>query len=223
MIEVSGLTKAYNKHQTAVSAVDNLNLSIDEGDFMVVHGPSGSGKTTLLLTLGGMLRPTAGTVSYKGEDIYALSAARRNRYRKYEIGFIFQKFFLIPYLSTFDNIRLPLALRRNGCNTEKDNADKTIRTVARRLGIAERLNHRPAELSAGEQQRVAMARTLAGGPAVILADEPTGNLDDRNTHILAECLTEENRNGRTVILVTHNKDLLGLGNRSLRLDSGKVG
>jgi len=217
MLEARHLTKSYTKNGTTIAAVDDVSLSVAEGDFVVIHGPSGSGKTTLLLILGGMLRPTAGDVSCRGDEIYALSAARRNQYRKYTVGFIFQKFFLIPYLSTFDNIRLPLALRRH-----RGDCEKTIVAVAERLGIANRLNHRPGELSAGEQQRVAMARTLVGGPKVLLADEPTGNLDQHNADVLAECLKEESQNGRAVILVTHNKGLLALGNRQLRLESGRI-
>jgi putative ABC transport system ATP-binding protein len=217
MIEVRGLAKVYSNGGTTIRAIDQVSFSVSEEDFVVAHGPSGSGKSTLLLTLGGMLRPSCGTICYRGRDIYALSATRRNEYRKHTVGFIFQKFFLIPYLTALDNIRLPLALRRH-C----DDAGQTIVALSERLGIADRLNHRPAELSAGEQQRVAMARTLAGGPRIILADEPTGNLDQDNADILAECLKEEHRRGRVVILVTHNRGLLDLGNRRLHIDSGRI-
>ena len=217
MIEVRNLAKVYSSSGAPIRAIDDVSFSVSEGDFVVVRGASGSGKSTLLLTLGGMLRPSRGTISYKGQDIYALSAARRNQYRKHTVGFIFQKFFLIPYFTALDNIRLPLALRRNS-----NSPGRMIITLSKRLGIADRLNHRPAELSVGEQQRVAMARTLAGGPEIILADEPTGNLDQDNADMLAECLKEEHRCGRVIILVTHNRRLLDLGTRRLHIDSGKI-
>ncbi len=217
MIEVRNLAKVYSRSGDTVRAIDDVSFSVNEGEFVVVHGASGSGKSTLLLALGGMLRPSSGYIRYKRRDIYALSTVRRNQYRKHTVGFIFQRFFLIPYLTALDNIRLPLALRR-----PSNNLDKTMVALTERLGIADRLKHRPAELSAGEQQRVAMARTLAGQPEIILADEPTGNLDQDNVDILAECLREEHRRGRAIILATHNRGLLDLGNRRLHIDSGRI-
>jgi putative ABC transport system ATP-binding protein len=216
MIEACSVTKTYSNGRDRVHALEGVDFALAEGDFAVVHGPSGSGKTTLLLTLGGMLRPTSGTVTFRGKDIYSLSAIRRNRYRKHHVGFIFQKFFLLPYLTARDNVRLALVLRGY-----RGNHEERIVDVATRLGIADRLTHRPAQLSVGEQQRVAMARAVAAEPELILADEPTGNLDRANSDVFAEFLTEENRRGRTIVVVTHDEGLLDLGNRTVQLRSGK--
>jgi putative ABC transport system ATP-binding protein len=216
MIEARSVTKTYSNGRDRVHALEGVDFALEEGDFAVVHGPSGSGKTTLLLTLGGMLRPTSGTVTFRGEDIYSLSAIRRNRYRKHHVGFIFQKFFLLPYLTARDNVRLALVLRGY-----RGNHEERIVEVATRLGIADRLTHRPAQLSVGEQQRVAMARAIVAEPELILADEPTGNLDRANSDVFAEFLTEENRRGRTIVVVTHDEGLLDLGNRTVQLRSGK--
>ncbi|MFH1741534.1 MAG: ABC transporter ATP-binding protein [bacterium] len=218
MIQTSGLTKLYMRSGKTVHAIDGITMQIESGDFAVVQGPSGSGKSTLLLILGGMLKPTSGTVLFQDKDLYAFSRTQRNRFRKHSVGFIFQKFHLMPYLTVYDNIRLPLAIR----NKNRD-AEQRIQSLTHRLGIADRLTHRPAELSVGEQQRVAMARTLAGEPDLILADEPTGNLDRGNSTILAECLLEEHRQGRTIILATHDETLLEIGSVKFYLESGRLG
>ena len=217
MIEARSVTKTYSNGRNRLHALEGVDFSLQEGDFAVVHGPSGSGKTTLLLMLGGMLRPTAGTVAFRGKDLYALSAPRRSRYRKHHLGFIFQKFFLLPYLTARDNIRLALVLRGY-----RGNHDERITELASRLGMAERLAHRPSQLSVGEQQRVAMARAIAAEPELILADEPTGNLDRANSDLFAEFLTEEHRRGRTIVVVTHDENLLDLGSRTVELRSGKL-
>lgn len=214
MYDIEQLTKTYRKAGATLHAVDAISLTIAEGEFLVVHGASGSGKSTLLLILGGMLSPSSGTVRCNGVDLYALSSAARNRFRRSSVGFIFQQFHLMPYLTAYDNIRTAVALRGG---TAPD-----IRALAERLGIADRLGHRPAELSVGEQQRVAMARTLACEPGIILADEPTGNLDAANRTLIAECLAEEHERGRTVILATHEERLLELGTRTLELDNGRI-
>jgi putative ABC transport system ATP-binding protein len=217
MIEARNVTKTYRTAGEPVHALDRINLRIAEGDFVVTHGSSGSGKTTLLLALGGMLRPTAGEVVYQADDIYACSALRRSRHRRQNIGFIFQKFFLVPYLTAYDNIRLSLVMRRY-----RGDHRQRILDVATRLGMRERLGHRPAQLSVGEQQRIAMARAIASEPKLILADEPTGNLDRTNARALVEFLLEENRLGRTIVLVTHDDSLLRLGNRTVQLRDGKL-
>lgn len=217
MIEARNVTKTYVSGRQRVDALDGIDFTVEEGDFTVVHGPSGSGKTTLLLTLGGMLRPTAGSVTYRGDDIYSFSALKLNKYRKRHVGFVFQKFFLLPYLTAEDNIRLSLALRGEGGNARQRIAD-----VAARFGITDRLKHRPWQLSVGEQQRVAMARAIVAEPDIILADEPTGNLDRANSETFAQFLTEEHRQGRTIVVVTHDDNLLGMGNRSLELRAGTL-
>jgi putative ABC transport system ATP-binding protein len=217
MLEVTQLTKSYRNGSQAVHALDGVDLKIEAGDFIVVHGASGSGKTTLLHTLGGMLRPTAGTVAFQGDDIYALSPRRRNLYRRRHIGFVFQKLFLMPYLTAYDNIRLALAAGRYSGNRRQ-----RILDLADRFGMIDRLHHRPSQMSVGEQQRIAAARAIAAEPQLILADEPTGNLDRGNTEAFADFLTEENRHGRTIVLVTHSDQLLGIGNRSVELAGGQI-
>ncbi|MBN2307783.1 MAG: ABC transporter ATP-binding protein [Candidatus Hydrogenedentes bacterium] len=217
MLEARNVKKHYLKHGVQVPAIDGVTLDFSRGEFAIVHGVSGSGKTTLLLLLGGMLRPSSGSVHYEGADIYAWSGVRRNRFRNAAVGFIFQKFYLMPYLTVYDNIRLPLALRGD----RRDVAGR-VQAVAERLQIAHRLTHTSGELSVGEQQRVAMARTLVAEPDFILADEPTGNLDKINCDILADCLIEENKKGRLIVLATHEASLMSIGTRRIRLESGRV-
>jgi putative ABC transport system ATP-binding protein len=217
MIEARNVSKTYSAARQPVHALERINLRIAEGDFVVAHGSSGSGKTTLLLALGGMLRPTSGEVVFQAKDIYACSALRRSRHRRQNVGFIFQKFFLVPYLTAYDNIRLALVMRRY-----RGNHRQRVLDVATRLGMMDRLGHRPAQLSVGEQQRIAMARAIASEPKLILADEPTGNLDRTNARALVEFLLEENRRGRTIVLVTHDESLLPLGNRTIHLRDGNL-
>ena len=217
MLDVRHVTKTYRKDGQIVRAADDLSFRLSEGDLAVIHGPSGSGKSTLLLIAGGMLAPDAGSVLYESDDIYRWPARRRNAYRRQAVGFVFQRFFLVPYLTVADNIRMPWVLQGTRSGWED-----ALRDVATRLRIGHRLGHRPAELSAGEQQRAAVARALAGGQKLILADEPTGNLDPENAQIIADCLREESRRGRIVLLVTHNPALTGIGSESLRLEQGRI-
>jgi putative ABC transport system ATP-binding protein len=217
VLEVRDATKAYTKDGRTVHAAERLSLRAEEGDLIVVHGPSGSGKSTLLMMIGGMLPPDAGAVVYDAVDVYQCPPSKRNAYRRRTVGFVFQRFHLMPYLSVYDNIRMPLALqgRRSG-------AKEAIRGLARRLGIEERLGHRPAELSVGEQQRAALARALVAGQKLILADEPTGNLDPHNAEVIAQCLRDESRRGRIVLLATHDALLLSIATKRLRLESRRV-
>lgn len=215
MYDVQHLSKTYRKSGETVRALDDLDFKLAPCEFLVLHGASGSGKTTLLLILGGMLTPSSGAVHCNGVDLYASSRTDRSRFRRSAVGFIFQQFHLMPYLTAYDNIRVALALRSG-------HAHGGIHALAERLGIEDRLSHRPGELSVGEQQRVAMARTLICEPDIILADEPTGNLDAANRNIIAECLAEEHRRGRTIVLATHEERLLELGTRTLELDRGRI-
>jgi putative ABC transport system ATP-binding protein len=217
VLKIDNVTKTYEKGGRVIHAADSLSWEANQGDFVVIHGPSGSGKSTLLLILGGMLPPDEGTVLFQSDNVYQWSYSRRNRYRKETIGFVFQRFFLVPYLSVLDNIRIPLSLR-GGISDDGD----SIEAVAKRLRIENRLNHRPAELSVGEQQRVALARGLVGGKRIILADEPTGNLDAANARIVAECLKNAAEDGCIVFMATHNESLLELGTRRLHLNNGKI-
>ena len=216
MLQVRDVSKTYRRDGRAVIAADGLSLDISEGDLVVVHGPSGSGKSTLLMMIGGMLPPDDGAVLYDQADIYRWPPARRNRYRRHTVGFVFQRFFLMPYLSVYDNIRMPLALGGRGGGRD------AILSLAQRLGLDHRLDHKAGELSVGELQRAALARALIGGQKLILADEPTGNLDAENVEIVAQCLQEESSRGRMVVLVTHNRSLLELGTRHVGIDNGRL-
>ena len=216
MLQIDHVSKTYQKRATAVTAADDVSLALAPGDFAVIHGPSGSGKSTLLLMLGGMLPPDSGSVGFEGNDIYQWSPRRRNGYRKQAVGFIFQRFHLLPYLTVADNIRMALALQ--GRADER----RLIHEVADRLSIADRLDHRPTELSVGEQQRVAVSRAIVGDKQLILADEPTGNLDEENVEVVANVLRSESERGRTVVLVTHNPSIRAIGTRSLRVENGRL-
>jgi len=216
VLTLRDLTKRYRKDGETVVAADGLSAEWQSGEFVVIHGPSGSGKSTLLLMAGGMLSPDAGEVRFESEDIYAWPSRRRNRHRSEAVGFVFQRFHLVPYLSVRDNIRLPLDIR--GAAPVR-NAE--VERVAERLGVAPRLRHLPGELSVGEQQRVALARAIVGEKQLILADEPTGNLDPANAQLAAEVLREESGRGRLVVMVTHNPALLDLGSRRVCLRAGR--
>ena len=216
MLKIEHASKIYRKHDATVAAAEDISLELEAGDFAVIHGPSGSGKSTLLLMAGGMLPPDSGGILFEESDIYRWPSRKRNRYRNQAVGFIFQRFHLLPYLAVADNIRMPLALQSSGHEQE------AVEAAAGRLGIAGRLQHRPAELSVGEQQRVAVARALVGDKRVILADEPTGNLDEENVRVVGDVLKQEGERGRIIVLVTHNASLRNLGNRRFRLDGGKL-
>ena len=217
MLDVCEVSKTYRKGGQLIRAVEGVSCRVDEGELVVLHGPSGSGKSTLLLMIGGMLPPDSGSIRYQSDDVYRWPPRRRNAYRKHTIGFVFQRFFLVPYLTVFDNIRVPLALQG-----ERGDATRAVRELAERLRIENRLGHRPAELSVGEQQRAALARALVGGQKLILADEPTGNLDAGNIEIIAECLRDESRRGRAILLATHSRSLIEIGTKRFRLESGRL-
>lgn len=216
MLAVNQLTKTYTRRGTTIQAADGIDLDFPAGSFTVIYGASGSGKSSLLLMLGGMLRPSQGIVSYRDNNIYADNGFNLREYRKNTVGFVFQKFFLVPYLSVFDNIRLPLTLSGN------NQPDERIRELADRFGISGRLDHLPHELSVGEQQRAALSRALATTPRIILADEPTGNIDRENSDIVVSALQSECEKGRIIVMVTHDDSLLNAGTRKFRIADGRV-
>ena len=216
MLELKNVSKIYARRGTEVRAADNASFTVENGELLAIQGPSGSGKSTLLLIMGAMLKPDRGTVLFNGTPLYKKSATLRNRIRRNHIGFLFQRFFLIPYLSVKDNIRMPLRLRGDRAGENK------ISDLAEQLGITHRLDHRPFELSVGEQQRAALARAIVAEPDLILADEPTGNLDTENSEIIADCLVRQSREGRTVIMVTHSTALPEIATRRLHLADGKI-
>ena len=194
----------------SVTALAPFDLSVDAGEFIAVKGVSGSGKTTLLLTLGGMLRPSDGTVNFDGADLYSQSSGARADYRATEMGFVFQMFHLVPYLGVEENVRLAA---RNDAITQRP------RELLEQFGLGHRLTHTPGELSAGERQRVALARALVNGPRLILADEPTGNLDPENDRQVFEHLSEFHRAGGTVIVVTHGSTADEFADRIVKLET----
>ena len=213
---IKDLSRTYQKNGAVITAVNGLNGSFKGGEMSVIHGSSGSGKSTLLLMLGGMMRPSSGAVTFNGNDLYAMSESKRREFRNQKVGFIFQQFYLLPYLTVRQNLMLPLNLGgARACSPDR------LHELLDRFQLAHRLDHRSGELSVGEQQRVALIRSLIKDPALILADEPTGNLDPANLSIVAEALREEAGKGRIVIMVTHNTQLFSMGGHSLRLENGR--
>ena len=206
MIACEQVTKRFG----AVTALAPFDLDVTAGEFVAVKGTSGCGKTTLLLTLGGMLRPSGGTVNFDGENLYAKSISVRAEYRATEVGFVFQMFHLVPYLGVEENVKLAA---RNGTMTQR------ARELLERFGLGHRLTHTPGELSAGERQRVALARALVNGPRLILADEPTGNLDPENDRQVFEHLSEFHHAGGTVIVVTHGSTADEFADRIVNLET----
>ena len=216
MIRCDDVTKTFRKNGAEVVSLDRFTAEIAEGEFVAVRGPSGSGKPTLLLTLGGMQRPSAGAVQFGGRDLYGLPAAERARLRSGEIGFVFQMFHLVPYLDLLGNVLLAAPGRPSDAERER------AAGLLDELGLAKRASHRPGELSAGERQRLAVARALLNRPKLILADEPTGNLDPENAAEVIRHLAAFHRDGGTVVLVTHGTAADEHAGRILRLQQGRL-
>jgi putative ABC transport system ATP-binding protein len=218
MFQLRGVSKTYRKRHQHVVAFQADSLNIGKGEYVAVVGPSGSGKTTLLSILGCMLSPDSGTVCLDDVDLYALGTAARTRLRRNRIGFVFQTFNLVPYLTALENVELPLYL---ACRSATDQRDRAI-ALLERVGMQDRLDHKPCELSVGQQQRVALARTIANKPAVILADEPTGNLDaDSRGHVLS-MFDQFIADGGTLVMVTHDTVAASRAHRWLRLSDGSI-
>ncbi len=215
MIHLENVSKIYRTGRGEVRALDAVDLQVESGELVVVRGPSGSGKTTLLLTIGGMLRPTTGRVRFDGADLYSLNERARTRFRAENIGFVFQMFHLLPYLNTIDNVLL--AAGAQGRRAGKSEAQE----ILDRLGLSERGHHKPSQLSAGEKQRTAIARALLNQPKLILADEPTGNLDPENASEVIGDLVEFRHRGGTVIVVTHGTVADQYADRVIYLREGR--
>jgi putative ABC transport system ATP-binding protein len=220
MLEIRQLAKRYpaaaGGSSEPVVALDGVCLSLSSGEFVSIQGPSGSGKSTLLLAAGGLLAPSGGAVLFEGRDIYALSPGARALWRARQVGFVFQQFCLIPYLSVLDNVLAPtLALR---CPDARRRAVELLD----RFGLAARTAHVPAALSSGEQQRAAMARALLQRPKLLLCDEPLGSLDDANARVVLDCLVEFQRQGGAVLLVTHHAGAAAAAERVLGLTAGRL-
>lgn len=219
MLLLRNVTKEFDHgKKAAVTAVSDVSLTVDRGDFVSVVGPSGSGKSSLLFIIGALMNPTRGEVSLMDEDIYDTTPAHRAELRLQKIGFVFQTFNLIPYLSALDNVALPAIL------TMKSRKDAFERATAllERFGLGARLDHTFSELSVGERQRVAICRSVVNDPEIILADEPTGNLDPAMTHEVMSLFTELNQSGHTIIVVTHEEDVAAYAKRILHLKDGRL-
>jgi len=218
MLTMDKVSKQYRHRGQYVTALDNVSVTIGKGDFVAVVGPSGCGKSTLLLMLGGMLSPTSGRVLLDGESIYDLTADQRAGLRTRNVGFVFQTFNLVSYLTALENVQIPMYL------AGLDDAAQQERAVhlLTRVGLGDRLHHKPCELSVGQQQRVALARMLANDPALILADEPTGNLDSRASMEIMNLFTELNKSGITVVMVTHENDIAAYAKRAIHMRDGAI-
>jgi putative ABC transport system ATP-binding protein len=218
-IEAVNLRKTYHVGKIEVHALRGISFSVPRGEFVSVVGPSGSGKSTLFYLLGGLTRADSGHVMVDGDDFAKLSDAERTRMRKRKIGFVFQKFNLLPTLSAQSNIDIALDIA--GTSGSRD--DVYFKKIVGLLGLEKRLPHRPSELSGGEQQRVALARALINKPAIVLADEPTGNLDSKNSEIVLNMLRHSNRElGQTVLMITHNPEAAAYGDRIIHMRDGEI-
>ena len=217
ILETRDLKKQYGTGETAVHALAGVNLSVENGEFVAVVGTSGSGKSTLLHMLGGLDRATSGKVYVDGKDIFALKDEELTIFRRRKIGFVFQSFNLVPVLSVYENIVLPLQLD----GKTVDNA--FIVEIAEALGLKEKLNVLPNQLSGGQQQRVAIARALAAKPAILLADEPTGNLDSRTSQdVMGLLKTTSTKFAQTIVMITHNEEIAQLTDRIIRIEDGRI-
>jgi putative ABC transport system ATP-binding protein len=218
MIKVENLSKKYKVKGKDIFALREVDFTIEDGEFVIIVGPSGSGKSTLLLTLGGLIHPTSGKVILNGRSIYELSVKERAEMRKTSLGFIFQTFNLIPYLTSLENVQVPLYLAGKSPVEQKNIATRLLTKV----GLGDRLEHKPSESSVGQQQRVALARALANNPAVLLADEPTGSLDPALSEELLRWLVTLQKEGHTIVMVTHNRDAVRYATRSMTLIDGSI-
>ena len=211
------LTKVYGAGATAVWALDGVSLAVETGEFVAVVGTSGSGKSTLLHLLGGLDRPTAGEVLVDGQPIFALKPEALTIFRRRKIGFVFQSYNLVPVLTVRENIALPLEL--DGRRPDARYRNEVVEV----LGLGDKLDRRPNELSGGQQQRVAIARALAAKPAIVLADEPTGNLDSRTSQdVMALLKVSAQRFGQTIVMITHNEEIAQTADRLLRIEDGRL-
>ena len=218
LVEVRDMCKIYNPGENEVRALDHVNLKISRGEFVAIIGHSGSGKSTLMNMLGCLDVPTSGSYYLNGKDVSHLTDDELSDIRNLEIGFIFQGFNLIPNLTARENVELPLIYRGVGRKERETLALDALETV----GLSHRIDHKPNEMSGGQQQRVAIARAIAARPPVILADEPTGNLDSHSTQDIMSVLKDLHKSGRTVILITHDNDIAAQVKRVIRIKDGRV-
>ncbi len=218
MIRLENVKRTYTRHGQTVTALQCENLRISAGEYVAVVGPSGSGKSTLLSLLGGMLSPTSGRIWLDDTSVYEQSVISRSTIRRERMGFVFQTFNLIPYLTALENVQVPLALN----NVSPVDQVGLATAMLQRFGLGDRLNHKPSEMSVGQQQRVALARTLVNDPQIILADEPTGNLDPTSREVVLKAFDTCYDEGRTIITVTHDLTAAARAKRRLVLNDGQI-
>ena len=219
MMKLTSVTKVYRaRAEEPVVALDAADLEVRPGELVTVVGPSGSGKSTLLFTAGGLLRPDSGEVSLDGRDVYALTTAQRARLRVSEIGFVFQTFNLVPYLTCLENVAFPALL----AGRSRRESEARARRLLDRLGLSARAGHRTQELSVGERQRVAVARAIVNEPKLVVADEPTANLDVAAAERVVDLFLELTADGQAILMVTHDRSVAQLGHRVVELQGGRV-
>ena len=217
ILETKDLRKLYGSGATEVKALDGVNLSVEQGEFVAIVGTSGSGKSTLLHMLGGLDRPTGGSVTVDGKEIFGLKDEALTIFRRRKIGFVFQSYNLVPMLNVYENIVLPIQL--DGRRVDENFIGKIVKT----LGLDGRLDALPSQLSGGQQQRVAIARALAAAPAIVLADEPTGNLDSRTSQdVLGLLKVTSQKFSQTIVMITHNEEIAQLADRIIRIEDGRI-
>ena len=217
ILQAQGLKKIYGSGDNAVHALDGVDLRVEKGEFVAIVGTSGSGKSTLLHMLGGLDRPTEGTVTVDGQEIFALKEEALTIFRRRKIGFVFQSYNLVPVLNVYENIVLPIEL--DGGKINKALVGQIVQT----LGLEKKLDALPGQLSGGQQQRVAIARALAAAPAIILADEPTGNLDSKTSQdVLSLLKVTSQKFAQTIVMITHNEEIAQLADRIIRIEDGRI-
>ena len=217
ILETNNLKKYYGSGDTMVKALDGVNFSVKDGEFVAIVGTSGSGKSTLLHMIGGLDRPTSGTVKVAGKEIFSLKDDALTIFRRRKIGFIFQSYNLVPVLNVYENIVLPIEL--DGNKVDKAHIDNIVDT----LGLTSKTNSLPNQLSGGQQQRVAIARALATKPAIILADEPTGNLDSKTSlDVLGLLKITSDKFKQTIVMITHNEEIAQMADRIIRIEDGRI-
>jgi putative ABC transport system ATP-binding protein len=216
VVQLESISKTYGRGDAAVHALDEVSLTVEAGDFVAVMGPSGSGKSTLMHVLGCLDVPTAGRYWFSGQEVSRLTDHELAQVRNRRIGFVFQQFHLLSSMSAWRNVELPLLYR-----AASDRKDAALRSLEQ-VGLADRVNHKPTELSGGQQQRAAIARALVTNPDLILADEPTGNLDSNSSRDILQLLRGLNQEGRTVILITHDPNVAGVARRIVTMSDGRL-
>ena len=217
ILETKDLRKTYGSGETAVKALDGVNLAVEQGEFVAIVGTSGSGKSTLLHMLGGLDRPTSGSVTVDGKELSSLNDEALTIFRRRKIGFVFQSYNLVPVLNVYENIVLPIQM-------DGRKADQAFfRQIVKTLGLDGRLEALPSQLSGGQQQRVAIARALAAAPAIVLADEPTGNLDSRTSQdVLGLLKVTSQKFSQTIVMITHNEEIAQMADRIIRIEDGRI-